>query len=83
MSPDSPSRLVDFGNSNDLPFGLIADTEKILIRMYDARRRFGLGTSRVTYVIDKNGCIAGAFHHEAKIFEHVNDVLASVKTLST
>ena len=83
ISPDPPSKLERFGNSNNLQFGLVADTEKMLVRLYDARRRFGLGVSRVTYVIDKSGCIAGAFHHEANINQHVTDVLDSINSLSS
>ncbi|MYC29793.1 MAG: hypothetical protein F4X65_06865 [Chloroflexi bacterium] len=44
-------------------------------RLYDVRRWLGLGTSRVTYVIDAEGIIRDAFHHELSTSSHVERAL--------
>jgi peroxiredoxin len=52
-----------------------------IIRLYEARRRFGLGVSRITYVVDRAGTIAGAFHHEVHIGGHLSETLSVLRTL--
>ena len=59
VSRDSVERLQRFGESNNVKFPLISDSEGKIARLYDVRRRFGLGTSRVTYLIGKDGLIRG------------------------
>ena len=46
------------------------------------RRRFGLGTSRVTYVIDAEGVVRGAFHNEFQMNSHIRYVLKTLKDIS-
>ena len=64
-----------------LPFTLLSDPDKKISRLYDVARRFGLGVSRVTYLIDKDGVVRNAFHHEIRIGKHVEDVLKGLKAL--
>lgn len=80
VSADSAESHQEFREKHGLPFPLIADTGKRLSRLYDARGLLGLMTSRVTYVIDKEGVIRGAFRHEVmNIGHHVED---ATRTLS-
>ncbi len=81
VSPDSEESHDRFRRHFSIPFTLVSDPEKKVTRLYDAARRFGLGVSRVTYVIDKDGVIRGAFHHEVRIGKHVDDVLEGLKAL--
>ena len=39
------------------------------------RRRLNLGTSRITYVIDKRGVIRFAGHNELSMGAHIRDAL--------
>ncbi len=46
-----------------------------MTKLYDVRRRLGLGTSRITYVIDKRGTIRFVGHNEASMGAHIRDAL--------
>ncbi len=81
ISTDSVDRVRRFGESLDTPFGLASDSGKEVRRLYDVERRFGLGTSRVTYVIDRMGVIRGAFHNEIIMGSHVWNALETLQSL--
>ena len=78
VSPDGAASHREFREANALPFYLIPDPDRDLIRLYGVRRRFGLGTSRCTYVIDKLGIIRRVVHNELAMSSHVK---AALKTL--
>ena len=50
-------------------------------KLYDVQRRFRLGTSRVTYVIDADGMIRAAFHNEVSMSSHVRSALKALDEL--
>ena len=79
ISPDPVETQVRFRDSLGLPFHFISDVDKTIIRLYDVRRRFGLGTSRTTYVVDKGGVIRGVHHNEISMGSHVQEVLDLVR----
>ena len=81
VSTDSVDRVRRFGESLDTPFGLASDSGKEIRRLYDVERRFGLGTSRVTYVIDRMGVVRGAFHNEIIMGSHVWNALETLQAL--
>ena len=81
ISTDSVDRVRRFGESVGTPFGLASDSDKEVRRLYDVERRFGLGTSRVTYVIDRMGVIRGAFHNEIIMGSHVWNALETLQGL--
>ena len=81
ISTDSVDRLRRFGESVGTPFGLGSDSGKEVRRLYDVERRFGLGTSRVTYVIDRGGVIRGVFHNEIVMGSHVQNALRTLEDL--
>lgn len=72
-----------FHKSLSIPFPLVSDPEGRIMALYDVLRRLGLGTSRVTYLIDKNGIIRGAFHHELRIGRHLRDVIKGLAALES
>ncbi len=64
VSLDSDSSHAKFAEENKLPYPLVADKDRSLARRYEAIGGLGgiIGiTKRVTYLIDKQGKIAGAF----------------------
>jgi peroxiredoxin Q/BCP len=82
ISTDSAESHRAFREKYALPFPLIGDTDKKVTALYDAERRFSFpGAQRVTYVIDKNGVICGAFRHELAIGRHQDDVLRTLRNL--
>ncbi|HWO93800.1 MAG TPA: peroxiredoxin [Dehalococcoidia bacterium] len=83
VSSDSVESHQGFREKHNLPFPLIADTDKRVSKLYDARGLFGFMTARVTYVIDKDGVIRDAFRHEMAIGDHLRDVLAALEKMTS
>ncbi len=81
ISTDSVDRQRRFGDSLDAPFDLGSDKAGEIRRLYDVRRRFGLGTSRVTYVIDTEGIVRGAFHNEVVMTRHIEKAMKTLQEL--
>ena len=81
VSTDTVARHRRFRELNGLPFSLVADPDRRITKLFGVRRRFGLGTSRITYVIDKAGVIRGVFHNELSMSSHVSTVLAALQEL--
>ncbi|HEY0462828.1 MAG TPA: peroxiredoxin [Polyangiaceae bacterium] len=63
-----------FAEKHSVPFSLIADPERRIIKPYRALIPILNHTLRVTYVIDTNRRILGAFHHEFSAAKHLDDV---------
>lgn len=79
ISTDSVERLQKFGETHSVKFPLISDSGGSIARLYDVRRWFGLGTSRVTYLIDKDGLIRDVHHDELFAAGHAHRALARLK----
>ena len=82
ISTDSVDRVKRFGEAVGTPFALGSDTAGEIRQLYDVERRFGLGTSRVTYIIDSDGAIRGAFHNEFQVASHVQNTLRTLESLA-
>ena len=63
-----------FAEKHSVPFSLIADPERRIIKPYRALIPILNHTLRITYVIDSNRRILGAFHHEFSAAKHLDDV---------
>lgn len=81
VSTDSIDSHQRFREQHGLPFPLIADPDKTLVRLFDAEGLFGIMTARVTYVIDKQGIIRDAFRHDLAIGRHLEDVLDALRAI--
>ena len=75
ISGDGVDTLASFGDACETPFGLGSDPSGEIRRLYDVKRQLGLGTSRITYVIDSEGVIRGAFHNEILMARHTSNAL--------
>ena len=85
VSRDSTESHRRFHEANQLPFPLIADSDGALGALFGVRRRWTFGIApvrRTTFVIDREGVIRGAFHHELAISRHVDDVVRALKELN-
>jgi len=86
VSPDDSKSHLKFKKKYDLPFTLLADTEKGLCRLYEVwglKRNMGReyeGVFRTTYLIDAEGKIANVFE-KVKPGGHSGEILAMVKRL--
>ena len=83
VSPDDPKRHAKFKEKYGLTFTLLSDTEKQLISAYGIwikKLNYGreyMGVQRSTFIVDKAGKIAKAWHG-VRVPGHVEAVLAAL-----
>jgi len=82
VSPQTPESHRAFREKYKLPFSLLADVDKYVIRMYDVQGPFGFGVRRATYLIDQARYIRAAVLADFRIGEHAEFVRRAV-ALST
>lgn len=70
VSPQSPDSHRAFRDRHRLPFRLLSDADRFVIRMYDARGPLGFGVRRATYLIDQARYIRDAVLADFRIGEH-------------
>ncbi len=84
ISPDKPSAQKKFKDKYDLPYSLLADTEKEVAKKFDVLKeksmygRKYMGIERTTFVISPEGKISGIITG-IKPDEHAAAVLAALK----
>jgi len=84
VSPDSTKSHLKFIDKHKLPFPLISDTEKVIIKEYGAwgpKKLYGReyeGLLRTTFVIDEDGIIVNIFE-KVKTKDHTNQILETIK----
>lgn len=81
VSIDDETAHKKFAAHHSLPFSLIADPDKTILKQYDALRAFGLLTNRVTYVIDQGGVVRAAFAHQLNAGAHLRDIRKAIAAL--
>jgi thioredoxin-dependent peroxiredoxin len=83
VSPDKVASHVKFKAKYELPFTLLADTEKTVAEAYGVwgeKMRYGrkyFGVKRTTFVIDADGTVAKVFEN-VKADAHADDVLKAL-----
>ncbi|MBS0364675.1 MAG: peroxiredoxin [Proteobacteria bacterium] len=82
ISPQGPERHAAFREKYRLPFTLLADVDKFVIKMYDVSGPLGIGTRRATYLIDQARYIRAAVLADFRIGEHESFVQRAI-ALST
>ena len=70
VSPQSPQRHTEFREKYKLPFTLLSDLEKFVIKMYDVNGPLGIGVRRGTYLIDQARMIRSAVLADFRISQH-------------
>lgn len=83
ISRDTDSSHVRFSREYRLPYPLISDARGAIIKAYGVERLGGLigPPKRVTYVIDKEGIVQAAIHHEIFMQWHVVDVREALEKI--
>jgi len=82
VSPDGEAKHQKFIDKYDLPFDLLADTEKEVCEMYGVwvmKSMYGreyMGVARTTFVIDENGIIEEVIA-KVKTNDHTSQILTS------
>jgi thioredoxin-dependent peroxiredoxin len=83
-SPDKPEAQKKFADKYDIPFPLLADTEKKLAQAFDVikeKNMYGkkvMGIERSTFIIGPDGKVKKEFR-KVKAEGHANEVLTAVK----
>lgn len=73
-----------FADQFELPFHLLSDQKGQISRDYEAIGLLGnllKMTRRITYLIDKEGVVRGAFRHELAAKRHLEDVRSALAAL--
>ncbi len=86
VSIDSQERHQKFVEKYDLPFKLLADTDKKVVEKYGVwqkKKLYGktfMGIVRTTFLIDKSGTVRKIFP-KVKVKNHIEEVLAELERL--
>lgn len=72
VSPQSPESHRQFREKYRLPFLLLSDEDKSVIRAYDCNGPLGIGVRRATYLIDPSGTIRDAVLADFRIGRHMD-----------
>jgi peroxiredoxin Q/BCP len=70
VSPQTPESHRSFREKYKLPFLLLSDVDKFVIRMYDVQGPLGIGVRRGTYLIDQARYIRAAILADFRISHH-------------
>ncbi len=87
VSPDSVESHKKFASKYKLPFTLLSDEDKDIIKKYDVwkeKSMYGrkyMGVERSTFIIDKQGKIRKIFR-KVKVDKHNDEVIAAIKELN-
>lgn len=82
ISSDDEESHKKFAKKHNLPFTLLADSDKKVRKMFGVPTNLlGLIPGRVTYVVDKKGTIQGVFNSQMNFDKHVSKALNILKLL--
>jgi peroxiredoxin Q/BCP len=70
VSPQNPESHRSFREKYKLPFTLLADVDRFVIKMYDVQGPLGFGVRRATFLIDQSRHIQDAVLADFRIGEH-------------
>ncbi|HEX4266911.1 MAG TPA: peroxiredoxin [Steroidobacteraceae bacterium] len=70
VSPQSPESHRAFRDKHKLPFTLLADVDRFVIKMYGVQGPLGFGVRRTTFLIDQARHIQDAVVADFRIGEH-------------
>jgi peroxiredoxin Q/BCP len=74
ISPQDAESHARFRGAFDLPFTLLCDPDKVVIRMYDVDGPFGIGVRRGTYLVGQDRRILDAVLADFRIGRHAEFV---------
>jgi peroxiredoxin Q/BCP len=74
ISPQSPESHVKFREKHRLPFDLLSDENKTVIKMYGLNGPLGIGVRRASYLVDASRRIRDAVLADVRIGRHMEFV---------
>jgi thioredoxin-dependent peroxiredoxin len=79
VSPQSPESHKRFREKHGLPFTLLSDEKKEVIKMFGVNGPMGFWVQRVTYLVDQNRAIIGRVKAHFSIAEHEEFIRKAVE----
>ena len=83
VSPQDPESHAQFREQHNLPFTLLSDVDKRVIRDYDVDGPLGIGVRRATFLIDREGRIVDAVLADLRIQRHEEFVRRAIEARSS
>jgi peroxiredoxin Q/BCP len=83
VSPQSPESHAKFKAKYHLPFVLLSDEQKTVIKMYGVNGPLGLGVRRATYLIDASRRVRDAVLADFMIARHADFVRKAIMLRAT
>ena len=78
VSPPSAESHTRFRETHKLPFPLMADEDKTVIKAYDVNGPLGIGVRRATFLIDADGVIQDAVLADVFIGQHTDFITKAI-----
>jgi peroxiredoxin Q/BCP len=78
ISPQSPQSHAKFRDKYQLPFELLSDQQKTVIKMYGLNGPLGLGVRRASYLIDGSRRVRDAVLADFRIGRHTDFVRKAI-----
>ncbi len=83
ISSDHVSSHKKFANKYNLPFTLLADTDKKVQKLFGVPKSFlGMIPGRVTYIVNKEGEVVYIFNSMTKAEKHITESLSIIKEMN-
>ena len=83
VSPQSPESHARFKAKYQLPFVLLSDEQKTVVKMYGVNGPLGIGVRRATYLIDASRRVRDAVLADFKIGRHSEFVRKAIMLRAT
>jgi thioredoxin-dependent peroxiredoxin len=83
ISPQSPASHAKFKAKYQLPFVLLSDQQKTVIKMYGVNGPLGIGVRRASYLIDASRRVRDAVLADFRIARHADFVRKAVMLRGT
>jgi thioredoxin-dependent peroxiredoxin len=78
ISPQSPASHAKFREKYHLPFDLLSDEHKTVIKMYGLNGPLGIGVRRATYLVDGSRRVRDAVLADLRIGRHMDFVRKAI-----
>jgi len=83
VSPQDSATHARFRTRHELPFTLLADTDKHVIREYGVDGPMGLGVRRATFLITPDGRVADAVLADLRIGRHEQFIRRAIESAAS
>lgn len=83
VSPQDAESHRRFSEKHELPFTLLCDPDKVVIKMYDVDGPLGFGVRRVTYLIAQDRKIQDAVQADIRVDKHRDFIVKAIMLRET